>query len=251
MATPDQRRSDIQLVVVATALVIGAGLLIVAGLYFGTRGADSPECSLQRAGSAVDIESLIDEGGVLFQSGGAGCAYLLDTDVASLPATARGLVAYRAEPRDRDCTVNFSVSEELVTTYTCGGVEIPASDLDRYATWHPIEGDFETLLVDLRGDRACDRYDVLDREELTDRLAGNGAVLVVVPDCTDFWLALDVSGAPTAVVTSVRDCMIERNVAGRLTCNGDEIAADRIPAFPTSASNDGTRYLVDLTATPS
>lgn len=244
MARSSQRRSDVQLIAVTGGLLIGAAVLVAAGLLFATRGADSPECPLLRAGSLSDIEELVELGPVL-QTGGEGCAYWLDSD-------GRSVVAYRVEARDSSCSLEASTNEQLVTTYSCGGKDVDPATLDRYPTWFPIENGVETLLVDLRPDRPCDAYDLGLADGLRDRLDDGGAVLISTLDCGDLWLAPDGSGTPAAVVIDTADCTIERDEFGRLRCNGEEVDAARVPAYPSEVVtlDDGDHLVVDLTAPP-
>jgi hypothetical protein len=237
----------VQLIVVTASLVVGAAVFVAAGLIFATRGADSPECTLQQVGSTEDRIATIEEGGPTLLPSGGDCDFWLDVEDGRL-------VAYRVEPRDRDCTVDQTTDEELVTTYTCGGEEVAASDLDRYPTWFPIVNGVDTVFVDLREDRPCDAYDLGVSSALDERLAGGGAVLVSTPDCGDFWLAPDQSGNAMVVVTETDDCTIERDAGGDLLCDGDETGAAQVPAYPveTVTDDDGNeRLVVDLTATPS
>lgn len=245
MATAAQRRSDTQLIVVTVGLLMAAAALIGVGLLAATDDADSPECTLQLAGEVRNLEETIAEGGPILQTGGNDCAYWVDLSGGKL-------VAYRVEPRGLDCVVDARTSEDLETTYTCGGEEIRPGELDRYPTWLPVEDGLQTLLVDLRPDRPCDAYELGVGAALDERVREDGAVLVSVPDCTDFWLAPDQSGVATPVVTRTDDCTLERDPTGDLLCDGEEVDASRLPRYPTDlVERDGElRLVVDLNASP-
>jgi hypothetical protein len=247
MTTAAQRRSDVQLIVVTASLVIGAAVFVAVGLLLTTRGADSPECTLHQAGATDDLVASIEEGGPSLRASGEDCGYWLDVADGEV-------VAYRVEPRDRECTVRQSTNEDLVTTYTCGGEEVDASELDRYPTWMPIVDGVDAVFVDLRADRPCDAYDLGVASALDERVAESGAVLVTIPDCGELWLAPDQSGNAMVVVTDTDDCAIERDAGGDLLCGDDEVGAAQLPAYPAEAVTDddgNERLVVDLTASPS
>jgi hypothetical protein len=246
VATAAQRRSDTQLIVVTVGLLVGAAALVAVGLLVATDRADSPRCALQLAGEVRNLTRTIEEGGPILQTGGDGCAYWVDLAGGEL-------VAYRVQPRGRDCVVDARTNRELVTTYSCGGERLGRADLDRYPTWHPVDDGLETLLVDLRPDRPCDAYELGVATALDDRVRDGGAVLVDVPDCGRFWLAPDQSDVATPVVTRTDDCRLDRDATGDLRCGDDVVDAGRVPGYPTThVERDGEdRLVVDLTAHPS
>ena len=125
----------------ATLLVLAVGGLLFAGIYFTTRGGQSPTCPSQLpVGSVDDIRSRV-QAGPYFDTGGGTCSFLLALDGGDI-------VAYKLHPRGQSCTI-----KPKGDGFVCDGKLVDRADLQQYPTSIQSQHGTDILIVNLAPDQ--------------------------------------------------------------------------------------------------
>jgi len=131
------RSGDIKLIVGATLAVLLVGFLIAGAALVATRGKGSLVCPELNIGAAADIRSTLENGGPVFQTGGAGCGFwlaLVDNDI----------VAYKAD-QPQGCTLKLKRDH-----WECGGATVAEDTLAQYPVAVRTVSNIDAVFVDLR-----------------------------------------------------------------------------------------------------
>jgi len=139
-------RDDTRILIFATLLVVGAGLLVAAVLLLATGQGGSPsKYAPFQAGAAKDIKNLLKDGGPYYVAdpfgGNRSILFALENGQVVALST--------VVPHTKDCHV--TVKNEGKSFVDCHGDHLKSTELDRYLTTvRHIKGANDILLVDLR-----------------------------------------------------------------------------------------------------
>jgi hypothetical protein len=132
-----RRRDDIRLLMGATLLVLAVGGLLFVGIYFSTRGGNSPTCPPQLPVGSVDSIRSEVQSGPYFATGGGQCSFLLALDGGDI-------VAYKLHPRGQSCTI-----KPKGDGFECDGKLVDRADLAQYPTSIQSQHGTDILIVNL------------------------------------------------------------------------------------------------------